>query len=147
MAEVERKYDALMHATPYKASSVPREFDGVPGVYLFSEDGNPLYIGRADNIRRRLHNHRHRSHNTATFAFLLARHDTGIREATYQPTGSRSDLLKNNAHFSEAFDKARHRIAQMEVQIVREADPVKQALLEIYSAFVCGAKYNDFKNH
>ena len=35
----------------------------------------------------------------------------------------------------------------MDVKAIEEGDPVKQALLEIYTAFVSGAKYNDFQNH
>jgi hypothetical protein len=114
---------------------------------MFTENGLPMYVGRTDDIRKRLANHRHRSHNTATFAFLLARHETGIREASYQSSGSRADLLKNNATFCAAFDRARERIAAMDVKAIEEGDPVRQALLEIYAAFVSGAKYNDFQNH
>lgn len=147
MTEVERKYDALMTAAAFKCSTVPKSLAGKPGVYLFSEGGVPLYVGRTDDLRKRLANHRHRSHNTATFAFLLARHETGIREASYQPSGSRADLLKNDPAFGAAFDKARERIADMDVKVVEEDDPVRQALLEVYAAFVSGAKYNDFQNH
>lgn len=147
MAEVERRYDALMRAGSFKCAAVPRSLAGKPGVYLFSENGVPLYVGRTDDLCKRLANHRHRSHSTATFAFLLARHETGIREASYQSSGSRADLLKNNEGFSAAFDRARERIANMDVKAVEEADPLRQALLEIYAAFVSGARYNDFQNH
>lgn len=147
MAEVERRYDALVNASPFKCAKAPVSLAGKPGIYLFSESGRPLYIGRTDNLRKRLANHRHRSHNTATFAFLLARHETGKRDATYQPSGSRADLLKNDPTFSAVFDRARTRIGEMDVRVVEEADPVRQALLEIYAAFVSGASYNDFENH
>ena len=147
MREVERRYDALVNALPFKCSKAPVSLAGKPGIYLFSESDKPLYIGRTDDLRKRLANHRHRSHNTATFAFLLARHETGKRDATYQPLGSRADLLKNDPAFSAAFDVARARIGEMDVRVVEEANPVRQALLEIYAAFVSGATYNDFENH
>ena len=35
----------------------------------------------------------------------------------------------------------------MEIRVVEEADPVSQALLEIYAAMVLPTKYNDFSNH
>jgi len=147
MVDVERRYDALVNALPFKCSKAPISLTGKPGIYLFSESGKPLYVGRTDDLRKRLANHRHRSHNTATFAFLLARHETGKRAAPYQASGSRADLLKNDRTFSAAFDRARERIAQMDVRAIEESDPVRQALLEIYAAFVSGAKYNDFENH
>jgi len=147
MAEVERSFNALMNADAFKCAAAPKSLAGRPGVYLLSEDGVTLYIGRTDDLRKRLLSHRHKSHGTATFAFLLARYETGIREASYQSSGSRADLLKNNARFSAAFDKARERIADMDVKVVEEDDPINQALLEIYAAFVSGAKYNDFQNH
>lgn len=147
MDEVECKYDALMNAGVFKYAMLPKTLAGKPGVYLFLENGMPLYVGRTGDLRKRLANHRRRSHNTATFAFLLARHDTGILEASYQFSGSRADLLKNNTAFSTAFDRARKRISEMDVKVVEESDPVRQALLEIYAAFVSKAKFNDFENH
>ncbi|MDO9543309.1 MAG: GIY-YIG nuclease family protein [Kiritimatiellia bacterium] len=149
IAEVERRYDALVNASPFKCVKAPISLARKPGIYLFSESGKPLYIGRTDDLRKRLANHRHRSHNTATFAFLLARHETGKRAAaaSYQASGSRADLFKNDPTFSVAFNRAIERIAEMDVRVVEESDPVRQALLEIYAAFVTGAKYNDFENH
>ena len=147
LAEVERKYDTLMKSIPFKCATVPTAFSGQPGVYMFLENGLPLYIGRTNDLRQRLISHRHRSHYTATFAFLLARHETGIRKASYQSSGSRADLLKTNPDFCAAFDKGRERIAGMDVKAIEERDPVRQALLEMYAAFVSGAKYNDFQNH
>ena len=84
--------------------------------------------------------------NTATFAFLLARHETGIK-ASYQSSGSRADLLKNNTEFAAAFDRALTRIASMDVRVVEEGSPVSQALLEIYAAVVSRAKHSNFENH
>jgi hypothetical protein len=89
MAEVERRYDALRTSPPFKCGEAPVSLAGKAGIYLFSEKGKPLYVGRTDDLRKRLANHRHRSHNTATFAFLLARHATDKKEASYQSSGSR----------------------------------------------------------
>ena len=147
MAEVERKCDSLMAARPFKCAAAPKCLEGRPGIYLFSERGHPLYVGRTRNLRNRLASHCHRSHYTATFAFLLARDKTRLRRASYQASGSRADLLKNNAEFAAAFDAARERIAEMDVRVVEEADPVRQAVLEIYVAVVSGARYNDFQTH
>ena len=35
----------------------------------------------------------------------------------------------------------------MQVRYVRETDPLRQTLLEIYVAFATKAKYNDFDTH
>jgi hypothetical protein len=49
--------------------------------------------------------------------------------------------------FSEAFRQAKARIYKMDVRFVEESDPIQQALLEIYVAFVLKAPYNDFNTH
>lgn len=51
------------------------------------------------------------------------------------------------AAFGSAFLAAKRRVADMEIRYVEEADPVKQALLEIYAATSLGTPYNDFENH
>jgi hypothetical protein len=147
MAKVESLYDRLVSVPAFKCGGAPAHLAGKPGIYLLSEDGEALYVGRTDHLQRRLKGHRHRAHATATFAFLLARHETGVLQASYRTKGSRADLLESDPGFSEAFDHARERIGKMDVQTVEEEDAVLQALLEIYAACVSGAKFNDFANH
>ena len=45
------------------------------GIYVFYENGSPIYVGRTNHMRARLRNHGRPSsgHESATFAFLLAR--------------------------------------------------------------------------
>ncbi len=59
---------------------------------------------------------------------------------------SRADLL-TQPNFRSAFDAARQRIKEMDVQFVEETDPIRQALLEICTAMRVRARYNDFDNH
>jgi len=117
-----------------------------PGIYLFSEGGQPLYVGRTNRLRNRLQYHTRNNHNQATFAFLLARYQTGNLKASYKPEGSRKDLLEN-LEFRAAFDTARERIRKMDVQFVEEPDPIKQTILEVFTAFETEAEFNDFDNH
>lgn len=145
--KIEQKYDQLIKSPTFICSSIPASCEKMPGVYLLSERNKPLYAGRSNNIRRRLRYHTCASHYLATFAFLLAREETGKHRASYKPKESRDDLLKNNPSFKSAFDKARDRIREMNVQVIEERDPVRQALLEIYVAFVSQAKYNNFDTH
>ena len=130
---------------PVRFATLPRRIPKA-GVYLFSEGSRHLYAGRTDGLRTRLQGHVRNSHNTATLAFLMARIETGKLKASYKPDGSRADLLRN-PRFRTAFDNARERIRQMDIRYVEEADPVRQALLEIYVALASGAEHNSFDNH
>jgi hypothetical protein len=56
-------------------------------------------------------------------------------------------LAIDDAEFAAAFTAAKARVRTMEMRYVAEADPFRQALLEIYVAVVCGTPYNDFNTH
>jgi hypothetical protein len=49
--------------------------------------------------------------------------------------------------FKAAFDDARRQMREMDYRCVREDDPIRQALLEIYYATVLNTEHNDFDNH
>ena len=87
---LEPSFKALLDMPAVHAAALPRE---VPprGIYLFSEGRQHLYVGRSNRIRKRLHGHCRLSsdHNSATFAFRIAREETGNRTATYSTEGSR----------------------------------------------------------
>lgn len=85
-------------------------------------------------------------HNHAVFAFKLAREVTGRLAATYSIKGSRVALCGEPA-FADAFLQAKARVRSMDLRFVEEADPTRQALLEIYVSVVLGTKYNDFDTH
>lgn len=143
--DVENKCAVLLSSPTYHMASLPAEMP-TAGIYLFSEEGKALYVGRTNSLRKRLQYHTRNNHNQATLAFLLAREETGNTKASYQPSGSREDLLSQPL-FRQAFDKARERIRNMDVQFVEEQNPVRQALLEIFAALRAQARYNDFDNH
>jgi hypothetical protein len=110
------------------------------GVYLFSERGKPLYAGRTRrSIKVRLQGHVTPNSEACPFAWRLAREKTGLND-------SRKKLLANPT-FVTAFKSAKERIKLMKVRYVEEADPTRQALLEIYVAVASGAKHNDFDTH
>jgi hypothetical protein len=140
-----KKYQDLISMSPVTIDTTPSNCP-VGGVYLFSENGKPLYAGRTKRkIKDRLKGHV----NTAKdcpFAWHLAREHTGIIKAPYKKEGSRNHLL-SQPQFKQAYEEAKIRIRKMDVRFVGESYPVKQALLEIYVAVVSGAKYNDFDTH
>ena len=119
------------------------------GVYLFSQNGAHLYVGRSNNIPARYGRHCNEgaTHRMASFAFRLARIETNNLKATYKPgAGSRQHLMENE-EFVRAFDAARALIRGMEFRCVEEADPVKQCLLEVYCAVELRTPHNDFDTH
>lgn len=119
------------------------------GVYLFTGNGDHLYVGRSSKMRSRYGRHCNpgATHRMAAFAFKLAREATGKTTASYKAgEDSRSGLMLN-PEFRAAFDAAKGRIRRMEFRFVEETGQNAQALLEIYCTLALGAKYNDFNTH
>lgn len=146
-------FEALMMCAPVTGGEIP--IFGVPrgekakGVYLFTEDGNHLYVGRSNRLLDRYKNHwmASKSEREAAFAFKLARIATGFEKATYQKgEGSRKGLALN-PDFVDAFSQAKARIRSMEYRWVLEPHATTQCLLEIYVATVLQTPFNDFDNH
>jgi hypothetical protein len=116
------------------------------GVYLFSEVGIPLYVGRSNNIPKRYKAHLSGSENQAAFAFILACNDFGRLKASYRKENSRRALMTDPT-FCGYFNAAKQRIRSMEFRAVEETDQTSQTLLEVYCAVVLETKYNDFGTH
>lgn len=144
---LEPSFKRLLSMTPVTVASLPRDTPQ-SGIYLFSEYGEHLYAGRTNTIRKRLQNHCRPSsgHNSATFAFRLAREITGITHATYVAEGSRANLERDPV-FGPTFLAQKQRVRQMDVRYVSEPDPMRQALLEMYVSVSLGTPHNDFDNH
>jgi hypothetical protein len=147
LEHLEPKFQALVAMEPVRFASLPQT---VPerGIYLFSEGSDHLYVGRTNRIKKRLAGHCRPSstHFSATFAFRVARKETGMIKATYTTAGSRADLV-SHAVFGPAFERAKARVAKMDLRFVEGKNPVRQALLEIYVAIALGTPFNDFDNH
>ncbi len=87
---LEPSFQRLMTMTPVTVASLPPDVPKA-GIYLFSEGDEHQYVGRTNTLRTRLQNHCRPSsgHNSATFAFRIARQTTGMLKATYSSKGSR----------------------------------------------------------
>jgi predicted GIY-YIG superfamily endonuclease len=140
-------FERLVRMTPLKMSALPSKLPE-KCIYLLSEGENHLYVGRTRKLRQRLRQHSvaGAQHNQAVFAFKLAREMTGRIAAAYSVAGSRAALCAERA-FGEAFKQAKAQVRNMDLRFVEEADPTRQALLEIYVSVVLRTKYNDFDTH
>jgi hypothetical protein len=144
---LEPKFQALISMPPVRYGDLPRLMPE-RGIYLFSEGADHLYIGRTNRMRKRLQDHCRPSgkHMKATFAFRIARHETGRLKASYMAAGSRDELCTDPV-FAPAFESAKGRLRAMDIRFVPESDSIRQALLEIYVATVLRTPFNDFDNH
>jgi hypothetical protein len=138
-----------MQMQPVTVAAMPKDAPS-QGIYLFSEAGRHLYVGRTQrqSIRVRMRQHCSASarQNEAVFAFKLARGMTGHLRASYTAKNSRASLVKDE-EFGKAFSQAKERVRRMELRYVEETDPLRQTLLEIYVGVVLKTPYNDFDTH
>lgn len=141
-------FEKLVAMPPVTVPTLPRDAPK-ECVYLFSEAGKDLYVGRTRHLRQRMRQHSIPSsrHNQAVFAFRLARQETGRLVAAYSGDGTRALLAANDAAFAAAFTGAKGRVRAMELRYVEETDPLRQVLLEIYASIVLATPYNDFNTH
>jgi hypothetical protein len=140
------KLARLRGMEPLRYGLLPRNMPR-SGVYLFTEGGRHLYVGRSNDLRGRHGRHCRpgATYRQAAFAFQLARETTSRAIAAYR-ADSRAGLMLDPA-FAAAFTAAKQRIRAMDYRYVEETDQTRQALLEIYCAVVLGTPYNDFGTH
>lgn len=144
IAELPLLTEGLRSSAPLTSEEIHRL--NAPGLYSFSKDGQVLYIGRTKNFRKRHKNHcdEKSGENTAAFAFLLARQETGKIKAAYSKAGSRKALMKD-AIFNATFQEAKANIRKMEVRFVEVPDPNLQHLLELYASMELKSAHNKFE--
>ena len=112
------------------------------GVYVFYENGQPIYVGRSNNMRNRIREHGADSSDrySATFAFKL------LRLALNEPEGRAEDIER--AHKDE-YRQQRERVRAMTFRAVAITDQLEQTLFENYAIIEMDTapKYNDFATH
>lgn len=143
---IHSKFKELLEMNPVTMETpIPNSPEG--GVYLFSENGVHLYVGRSKRkLNKRLRGHIRKSSKDSPLAFKMAREATGNTDIYYSGDSIRSKLLADSI-FSTAYQNAKDRIERMEIRWVHEPDPIKQALLEMYVAVILDTPYNDFDTH
>ncbi len=142
------KFEQLLACPPLPYGKLPSTMPR-SGVYLFTEDGQPMYVGRSNGLRQRHGRHCRpgATYKQAAFAFQLAREKTGRTKVAYKAGEDSRRGLMLNPDFAAAIQEAKVRIRAMEYRYVEETDPIRQALLEIYCAVALDTPYNDFGTH
>jgi hypothetical protein len=132
---------------PAKPDALPKDRPKA-GVYVFSSGHKHLYVGRTNRLRARIQEHcrQSSSHDSAPFAFKLARRRSGFEKPSYTKQGSRK-WLAGHDEFSRAFLDCKNEIRSFDVRWVEEDRPMQQFLLELYVALALKADHNDFDNH
>jgi len=125
------------------------ELEDIPkfGIYVFYENNKALYVGRSNRIKLRIQEHSRPSsmHNSATFAFRLAREELARHQDI--PKDATRGKLEKASGFKRLFFEMRARVAQMKIRVIEIKNPVTQTLFEIYAALTLDTKYNDFDTH
>ena len=117
------------------------------GIYVFYENGKPIYVGRTDHMKTRLQEHSRPSskHNSATFAFNIAMKEAikkGIDTKRYR------NVLEQDQDFAPLFSKAKERVSKMGIRVVGIDDPIVQTLFEVYAVIALKTQeYNYFETH
>ncbi|HDS44515.1 MAG TPA: hypothetical protein ENN68_00165 [Methanomicrobia archaeon] len=117
------------------------------GIYVFYEDGKPLYVGRTNRMKNRIKQHGWSSskHNSAPFAFNLAKKIAEEKELDVSKPRAK---LEEDPTFANLFSEAKARVSKMSVQVIEVNDPIIQTLFEVYAALALQTlEYNDFDTH
>jgi len=119
------------------------------GIYVFYENDIPLYVGRTGRegrFKTRIQEHSRPSsgHNTATFAFLIAKEEAGNEGVDVNK--SRGVLEKEPA-FKGYYSKAKERVSKMAIKFIDVTDPIAQTLFEVYAALELNTPYNEWGTH
>jgi hypothetical protein len=124
-----------------------RSLPASEGIYVLYEDGKPMYVGRSDRLRARLHEHGRPSSSSesAPFAFNIAREPFRARRPA-SDTMSRKDLT-GDAEFARLFDTAKRRVREMGIRVVEIQDPIEQTIFEVYAHMKLDTTFNSFENH
>jgi len=123
--------------------AIPEE----PGIYLFSELDQPIYVGQTRKLRRRLKNHTNPlgKNNQATFAFLVAKEEA---EEAGVDIGQYRAQLEADQEFTVHFQAAKLRVSEMDVRYIGLPGPIERSIFEIYAALALDTLvFNSFETH
>lgn len=145
---LDQKLAQLLDCPPLRFGQLPVRM-ATSGVYLFTEQGRYLYVGRSNRLRKRyfLHCRPGSQQNQASFGYKIAREALSIGGASYAAGPLSRKGLAATDSFSAEFLRAKARIRDMDYRFIEETDQARQSLLEAYCAIVLDTPYNDFDTH
>ena len=119
VARMEPLLEQLRSGQPYHAPT----YQGLPekGIYVFYEQGAPMYVGRVGStskqkmrVRIRQHTIPSAKHNQAVFAFRLLQEKLGVT------TGHGAELSRKKLaeKYEREFKEMKERVRNMEVRVV-----------------------------
>ena len=117
------------------------------GIYVFYEDGRPVYVGRSRNLERRLKEHGNQSstHYSSSFAFNMAKNDAVKKGVDINRTRKQLD---EDPAFNKLFSEAKTRVSNMGVRVIAIDDAIVQTLFEVYASVALDTReYNYFDTH
>lgn len=124
-----------------------KELPTYRGIYAFYENGKPIYVGRANNIRKRIQWHTRESSGSesASFAFNLAKMEFAKKN---EITQQRKQLMQIE-EFIEIFRKHKLNLTNIEFRCIAIENDILQTMFEPYLAFKLGTYpiNNTFENH
>jgi predicted GIY-YIG superfamily endonuclease len=117
------------------------------GIYVFYENGAAIYVGRANNIRRRIQWHTNESSGSesASFAFNLAKREYANETEINK---KRKELMEID-EFIEIFRKHKLNLKNVEFRCIPVENDILQTMFEPYLAFKLKTYpiNNTFENH
>ncbi len=124
-----------------RLSDIPKK-----GIYVFYENNKPVYVGRTNRMKDRIQEHGRKSsyHNSATFAFILAKE---IANGQGFNINTKRKALESNLAFRNIFLEQKERVSRMSVRVIEIKDPIIQTIFEVYVSMELDTKYNDFDTH
>ena len=113
------------------------------GGYVFYECDKPIYVGRSNNLGRRIREHSADSskNESATFALKLLRKQLG-NPGGHSPKYSRKKIVEC---FKDKFAEQRNRVRDMQFQVIPIECQRVQYVFEAYAIISLGTtEYNSF---
>jgi predicted GIY-YIG superfamily endonuclease len=124
------------------------ELPSFSGIYVFFKDDNPIYVGRANNIKNRIHGHTRKSsgHNSANFAFNLAKLELSGK---LQESKLGREKLMEDSEFLEKFRAIKEDLFASKIKCLEVKNDVLQTMFEPYLAVKLKTYpiNNTFENH
>ena len=145
--EIINTFPAMIESINDSSFITKDDFKNLPkkGIYVFYEDGLPIYVGRTNRMKNRLTEHSKQSsgHTSATFAFNLAKEKA--KKTTINLNQLRKDL-EDDPRFSRIYAEEKERVSKMKIKVIEIEDPIVQTLFEVYAHLELNTQ-NEFENH